>query len=941
MKSQSFAIGAFALLLASTLSWGSEQPAPGKHLRSLDEMTKKITVETRSDGSTVTTVVATEPIPWDEFVAAQAAGAAELQPAAPALTPELLQLDWVSGVCIPPDEDYDGDSFIGADDAFPEKRGEYIADRPRIVAEPYSYIQTSVAYSYTGSTEETTRQETLHTADLTCTEEVHNSVEIQKKFNGKVGISLSFSLANLKPTFGLSLDNTYFEYIYTNSRKWQEDIVNTIHDFYSVKVEETNNSKITWDEDDGRLSGQIKFSNLYDGGFGRTLILSDVTVHAVAYNPFTGQKYYVGRQTFSGPYVLPYGIDSNYKLDAVELAEMSTWDTVQSLAEARVFDFELANWTAVDALTGEDISALITSVNQRTARMSIHYGDATQRYFGQISIYQPDNHCLTGKAMLETVVPPDQLEFDRMEDGTLVVKRIFHRANRHADRDFWDLTAEERSEYGRWIVGFDPGPVNAATEIDLESTYLASDDVVFFYYLTAADFEEETPPANYVGTFEVANDGSAPASTTVLGGISRMDRVEFSVDTSFLIYNPNSPYTQYVDDIWSPVCGTVFNATWHSYNVLADSSEDYYAVPDADFYGMEIQIGDQDWMSISDLMSNENAAARMIEGRGYPYYDYNFEFYAHPDLFGDDPIPSVQVRNANPRQRLLVGYTGYDVLGRTVSCYYYADLGYFRNEGEVLLRYTIDDADLDLDGFYAVEKDGLDFDDASPRRFPFAPEHLDGIDNDGDGIVDEEPLLCPDSVESGMPGTCSLDDRMGWYEDNPNIEMQERLHYNDGSTGAWQTVGSVLEYPFVMSTDPNVSGLEVKAIRWTTPVPFEGSNLISRDVPCLDADGDGWTTCDGDCDDSRNVTYPGAPELCDGLDNNCYGTVPATEADADGDGYRVCSGDCNDGNDDVYPGATENCRTSYDDDCDGYVNEGCGGGSPIFRKPIPSQFPAD
>lgn len=41
-------------------------------------------------------------------------------------------------------------------------------------------------------------------------------------------------------------------------------------------------------------------------------------------------------------------------------------------------------------------------------------------------------------------------------------------------------------------------------------------------------------------------------------------------------------------------------------------------------------------------------------------------------------------------------------------------------------------------------------------------------------------------------------------------------------------------------------------------------------TPCMDADGDGVTDCDGDCDDDDPTSYPGAPELCgDGADNDC------------------------------------------------------------------------
>jgi hypothetical protein len=64
------------------------------------------------------------------------------------------------------------------------------------------------------------------------------------------------------------------------------------------------------------------------------------------------------------------------------------------------------------------------------------------------------------------------------------------------------------------------------------------------------------------------------------------------------------------------------------------------------------------------------------------------------------------------------------------------------------------------------------------------------------------------------------------------------------------------------------------------------------------------------------------------------GTCP----DADGDGSTTCAGDCNDSNPAIYPGHAEVCGNTWDDDCDGTVNEGCssGGGSPIFRKQVTS-----
>ena len=43
--------------------------------------------------------------------------------------------------------------------------------------------------------------------------------------------------------------------------------------------------------------------------------------------------------------------------------------------------------------------------------------------------------------------------------------------------------------------------------------------------------------------------------------------------------------------------------------------------------------------------------------------------------------------------------------------------------------------------------------------------------------------------------------------------------------------------------------------------------------PLADLDGDGYTACSGDCDDTQASAHPGAPELCDGIDNDCDGTV--------------------------------------------------------------------
>lgn len=78
-----------------------------------------------------------------------------------------------------------------------------------------------------------------------------------------------------------------------------------------------------------------------------------------------------------------------------------------------------------------------------------------------------------------------------------------------------------------------------------------------------------------------------------------------------------------------------------------------------------------------------------------------------------------------------------------------------------------------------------------------------------------------------------------------------------------------------------------------------------------DADHDGFGSCQGECDDTRADVHPGAPQLCDGINDNCsdpsWPAVPANEFDSDTDGFKICQGDCDDTRASVRPGAPEIC----------------------------------
>ena len=259
-------------------------------------------------------------------------------------------------------------------------------------------------------------------------------------------------------------------------------------------------------------------------------------------------------------------------------------------------------------------------------------------------------------------------------------------------------------------------------------------------------------------------------------------------------------------------------------------------------------------------------------------------------------------------------------------------------------------------GVYNATQGG-DCNDADPAVHPGVTEKCDGVDNDCDGVSDNEGatgckafFMDADADTWGVTGDSKcLCIAAGSYAAAKGGDC------NDADTAV--NPGAI---EACNGKDDNCNGQtdEGAAQGCTTYYPDGDADTFgaASGAACLCVKGAGMVSVSGDCNDANAAINPNATETCNGVDDNCDGQVDEVGStgcsnyyeDKDNDGHGkpgvskcLCSpsgdfkasigDDCNDTNGQIHPAAAEQCN-GLDDNCNGQIDEEGSSGCTTYFK---------